>query len=119
MIERFHKVDVLSQYDYSLRHIEVDIGSPIAFAGWYRTELSAISRYEYSFYWTYVRDRRIKYHGNFSIERQGERARVRMNLCLSGEVADKVYDLYTFERKFFGRRGKRPDFEMHVTVAVK
>lgn len=119
MIERFHKVDVLSQHDYSLCPIEVDIDSPIAFAGWYRTELSSILREEYSFCWTYARDRRFRYHGYFRIERQGERDRVHMNLCLNGEVADKVYDLYTFERVFFGRRGKRPDFEMHVTVVVK
>lgn len=120
MIKRFHRVDVLSQDDYSLCSIEVDIDNPIAFAGWwYRTELPAILRDTYTFYWTYTRDRRFNYRGYFRVERQGVRDRVHMKLCMDGEVEDKVYDLYTFERKFFGRRGKRPDFEMHVTVVVK
>lgn len=118
MIERFHDLDVWYRDTQSLRKVEVDISSPIAFAGWYRNALSGIGDDGYPFCWTY-RDWRMNYHGYFRIERQSARDLVHVHFCLCGEVEDKVYDLYTFERVFLGIRGKRPPFEMHVTVVVK
>lgn len=118
MIERFHDLDVRHRDTQSLYKVEVDIGSPCDFEAWYRNALSSGLCDEYHFRWSYI-GWRMNYHGHFCIERQSARDLVHVNFCLCGEVEDKVYDLYTFERVFFGIRGKRPPFEMHVTVVVK
>lgn len=119
MIERFHDLAVWYHDTQSLRKVEVDIGRPRDFEAWYRNALSAGLYDEYHFRWTYIGDRRMNYYGHFCIERQSARDLVHVHFCVYGEVEDKVYDLYTFERVFFGIRGKRPPFEMHVTVVVK
>lgn len=118
MIERFNDLAVWYRGTQSLRKVEVDIGSPCAFEDWYRNALSSGLCDEYSFRWTFI-GWRMSYRGYFCIARQSARDLVHVNFCLCGEVEDKVYDLYTFERVFFGIRGKRPPFEMHVTVVVK
>lgn len=119
MTKRFHVLTAWSYEMAALRDIEIDIVSPITFDSWYRA--LSVRRDTYSFYWTYANTgvRQLKYHGYFSIEGQGVHARICVNLCLDREVEDKVYDRYIFERKFFGRLVKRPNFGIRVTIAVK